>query len=44
MLGASERQINQEMLNRIEEVDKMKPEEKKLIYTILYAFITKTKL
>ncbi len=44
MVGASEKQINKEMLNRIEEVDKMKPEEKKLIYNFLDAFITKTKL
>ena len=44
MVGASEKQINKEMLNRIEEVDKMKPEEKKMIYTFLDAFITKTKL
>jgi hypothetical protein len=42
MVGASEKQINKEMLNRIEEVDKMKPEEKKMIYTFLDAFITKT--
>ncbi|TVR84907.1 MAG: XRE family transcriptional regulator, partial [Chitinophagaceae bacterium] len=42
--GVAEKQINKEMLNRIEEVDKMKPEEKKMIYTFLDAFITKTKL
>jgi len=44
LVGATEKQINKEMLNRIEEVDKMKPEEKKMIYAFLDAFITKTKL
>jgi transcriptional regulator with XRE-family HTH domain len=44
LVGAAEKQINKEMLHRIEEVDKMKPEEKKMIYTFLDAFITKTKL
>jgi len=74
LVGAAEKQINKEMLNRIEEVDKMNrageptlinakcvcsgelclttilklcqtnPEEKKMIYTFLDAFITKTKL
>jgi len=44
MVGASEKQINKEMLNRIEAVDKMKPEDKKMIYTFLDAFITKTSL
>jgi len=44
LVGASEKQINKEMLSRIEEVDKMKPDEKKMIYTFLDAFITKTKL
>jgi transcriptional regulator with XRE-family HTH domain len=44
LVGASEKQVNKEMMNRIEEVDKMKPEEKNMIYTFLDAFITKTKL
>ncbi len=44
LVGASEKQINKEMLNRIEEVDKLKPEEKKMVFTFLDAFITKTKL
>lgn len=29
LVGATEKQVNKEMLNRIEAVDKMKPEEKK---------------
>ena len=44
LVGASEKQINKEMLSRIEEVDKLKPEDKKMIFTFLDAFITKTKL
>jgi len=44
LVGPAEKQINKEMLHRIEEVDKMKPEEKKMIYTFLDAFISKTKL
>ncbi len=44
LVWASEKQINKEMLNRIEEVDKLKPEEKKMVFTFLDAFITKTKL
>ena len=44
LVGATEKQINKEMLNRIEEVDKLKPEDKKMIFTFLDAFITKTKL
>jgi len=44
LVGATEKQVNKEMLNRIEAVDKMKPEEKKMIYTFLDAFITKTRL
>ena len=42
--GATEKQVNKEMLKRIEAVDKMKPEEKKMIYAFLDAFITKTRL
>jgi hypothetical protein len=41
---ASEKQLNKEMVKRIEGVDKMKPDDKKMIYTFLDAFITKTKL
>jgi len=44
LVGATEKQVNKEMLNRIEAVDKMKPEEKKMIYAFLDAFITKTRL
>ncbi len=44
LVGASEKQINKEMLNRIEEVNKLKPEDKKMVFTFLDAFITKTKL
>ncbi len=32
------------MVKRIEEVDKLKPDEKKMVFTFLDAFITKTKL
>jgi hypothetical protein len=44
LVGATEKQVNKEMLNRIEAVDKMQPEKKKMIYAFLYAFITKTRL
>lgn len=36
--------MDKDMLNRIKEVDKLKPDEKKMVYTFLDAFITKTKL
>jgi len=32
------------MLNRIDEVNKMKPEEKEMVYTFLDAFIAKRKI
>jgi len=44
LAGASEKQLNKEMVKRIEDVDKMKPDFKKMRYTFLYVFITKTKL
>ena len=44
LVGATKKQINKEMLNRIEEVDKLKPEDRKMVFTFLDAFITKTKL
>jgi hypothetical protein len=44
LVGASEKQLNKEMVKRIEDVDKMKPDDKKMIYAFLDAFITKTKL
>lgn len=44
LVGASENQLNKEMVKRIEDVDKMKPDDKKMIYAFLDAFITKTKL
>jgi len=42
--GKLVKQVNKEILKRIEAVDKMKPEEKKMIYAFLDAFITKTRL
>lgn len=44
LVGAAEKQLNKEMVKRIEDVDKMKPDDKKMIYAFLDAFITKTKL
>ena len=44
LVGAAEKQLNKEMVQRIEDVDKMKPDDKKMIYAFLDAFITKTKL
>jgi len=32
------------MVQRIEDIDKMKPEDKKMVFAFLDAFITKTKL
>jgi len=32
------------MVKRIEDVDKMRPDDKKMIYTFMDVFITKTKL
>lgn len=34
LVGASEKQLNKEMVKRIEDVDKMKPDDKKMIYAI----------
>lgn len=44
LVGATEKQLNKDMIKRIEDVEKMKPEDKKMIYSFLDAFITKTKL
>ncbi len=44
LAGASDKQLNKEIVKRIEEVDKLKPEDKKMVFTFLDAFITKTKL
>jgi len=44
MVGATEKNMDKTMLKRIQEVDKMKPEDKKMIYAFLDAFITKTRL
>ena len=41
---ATEKQLNKEMLDRIQEVDKMKPDDKKMVFAFLDAFITKSKL
>ena len=42
--GATEKQVNKDMLKRIKDVDKMKLEDKKMVFSFLDAFITKTKL
>ena len=44
LVGATEKKLNKETINRIEEVDKMKPDDKKMVFAFLDAFITKTKL
>ena len=44
LVGATEKNMDKTMLKRIQEVDKMKPEDKKMIYAFLDAFITKTRL
>lgn len=44
LVGATEKQVNKEMMNRIEEVSKMSDEDKKHVYAFLDAFITKTRL
>ncbi len=44
LVGATEKQLNKEMVQLIEDVDKMKPDDNKMIYAFLDAFITKTKL
>ena len=41
LVGASDKQLNKEMVKRIEEVDKLKPDEKKMVFTFLDAFKTK---
>jgi transcriptional regulator with XRE-family HTH domain len=44
LVGATEKQLNKDVVKRIEEVDKLKAEDKKMVFTFLDAFITKTKL
>jgi len=44
LVGATEKQLNKDMVKRIEDVDKMKPDDKKMVFAFLDAFITKTKL
>ena len=44
LLDDSEKQLNKEMVQAIEDVVKIKPDDKKMIYAFLDAFITKGKL
>lgn len=44
LVGNSENIKDKEMLHRLQEIDKMNVEDKKLVYAFLDAFITKTKL
>ncbi len=44
LVGDAENKIDKATLNRIQQVDKMKPDDKKMIYAFLDAFITKTRL
>jgi transcriptional regulator with XRE-family HTH domain len=44
LVGNSENVKDKEMLSRLQEIDKMNGENKKLVYAFLDAFITKTKL
>ena len=42
--GSTNRQMDKATLNRVEEIENMPQEEKKMIYTFLDAFVTKYKL
>ncbi len=44
LVGTTEKKMNKDILNRIQEIDKMQPEDKKMIFAFLDAFITKAKL
>ena len=44
LVGDAENKIDKATLNRIQQVDKMKPDDKKMIYAFLDAFITKARL
>jgi ribosome-binding protein aMBF1 (putative translation factor) len=44
MVGNTELELDAETMKRIQEVDKLPAEEKKLVYSFLDAFIDKTKI
>ena len=44
LVGNSEQKLDTDTRNKIQEINKLKPEDKKMVFTFLDAFITKTKL
>ncbi len=44
LVGNSDQKLDTDTRNKIQEINKLKPEDKKMVFTFLDAFITKTKL
>ncbi len=44
LVGNSEQKLDTDTRNKMQEINKLKPEDKKMVFTFLDAFITKTKL
>jgi transcriptional regulator with XRE-family HTH domain len=44
LVGNAEQKMDKATLNRVIEIDKLKPKDKEMVFTFLDAFLTKTKL
>ncbi len=44
LVGNAEQKMDKATLNRVIEIDKLKPRDKEMVFTFLDAFLTKTKL
>lgn len=44
LVGATELEVDQATMNRLQEIAKLSPKERELVYEFLDAFITKSKL
>ncbi|MBI3141715.1 MAG: helix-turn-helix transcriptional regulator [Bacteroidetes bacterium] len=44
LVGSTEQEVDKATLNRLQEINRLSDENKKLVYTFLDSFITKTKL
>jgi len=44
LVGSTEQELDKAMVNRLQEINKLSPKEKELVFEFLDAFITKSKL
>ena len=44
LVGSTQQELDQATMNRLQEIAKLSPKEKELVYEFLDAFITKNKL